>query len=168
AAAGARTIYSDLGFMLLGAVLEEVSGTSLDRFCHERIYKPLGLRSTSFVDLSLLRTRRLEPIAEMIAPTEHCPWRRRVLCGEVHDDNAYAMGGVAGHAGLFSSARDIDRIATVLRESYEGQSLFLPAPIVREFWKRDDTLGSSTWALGWDTPSTRDSLAGVELSRHAV
>jgi CubicO group peptidase (beta-lactamase class C family) len=78
------------------------------------------------------------------------------------------MGGVAGHAGLFSSARDIDRIATVLRESYEGQSLFLPAPIVREFWKRDDTLGSSTWALGWDTPSTRDSLAGVELSRHAV
>lgn len=168
AAAGARTLYSDLGFMLLGALLEEVSGTSLDRFCHERIYKPLGLRSTSFVDLSLLRTRRLEPIAEMIAPTEHCPWRRRVLCGEVHDDNAYAMGGVAGHAGLFSSARDIDRMATVLRECYEGQSLFLPAPIVREFWKRDDTLGSSTWALGWDTPATRDSLAGVELSRHAV
>ena len=168
AAAGARTIYSDLGFMLLGAVIEEVSGTSLDRFCHERIYKPLGLRSTSFVDLSLLRTRKLEPIAEMIAPTEHCPWRRRILCGEVHDDNAYAMGGVAGHAGLFSSARDVDRIATVLRESYEGQSLFLPAPVVREFWRRDDTVGSSTWALGWDTPSTRDSLAGVELSRHAV
>src|SRR4051812_25508435 len=126
AAPGAKTVYSDLGFMLLGAAIEEVSGMSLDRYCHEKIYKPLGLRTTSFIDLSLLRTRRLEPIAEMIAPTERCPWRKRVLCGEVHDDNAYAMGGVAGHAGLFSSAGEVDRIATLLRECYEGQSVFLP------------------------------------------
>ncbi len=168
AAPGARTVYSDLGFMLLGAAIEEVSGMSLDRYCHEKIYKPLGLRTTSFIDLSLLRTRRLEPIAEMIAPTERCPWRKRILCGEVHDDNAYAMGGVAGHAGLFSSAVEVDRIATLLRECYEGQSVFLPAAIVREFWRRDDTVGSSTWALGWDTPSPRDSTAGTELSRHAV
>jgi serine-type D-Ala-D-Ala carboxypeptidase len=168
AAAGARAVYSDLGFILLGAAIEEVNGMPLDRFCYERIYKPLGLRSTSFVDLSLLRTRRLEPIADMLAPTERCPWRKRILCGEVHDDNAFAMGGVAGHAGLFSSARDVDRIATVLRECYDGQSLFLPATVVREFWKRDDTVGSSTWALGWDTPSARDSTAGFELSRHAV
>jgi len=168
APAGARTQYSDLGFMLLGAVVEEVNGTSLDRYCFERIYKPLGLRATSYVDLSLLRTRRLEPIADMIAPTERCPWRKRVLCGEVHDDNAFAMGGVAGHAGLFSSARDIDRIATVLRECYDGQSLFLPAAIVREFWRRNDPVGSSTWALGWDTPSPQDSTAGSELSRHGV
>ena len=74
---------------------------TLDRFCHERIFRPLGLRTTGFVDLSLLRTRRLEPVTEMIAPTERCPWRKKILCGEVHDDNAYAMGGVAGHAGLF-------------------------------------------------------------------
>ncbi|TMA78749.1 MAG: beta-lactamase family protein [Deltaproteobacteria bacterium] len=168
AAAGAKTLYSDLGFMLLGAVVEEVNGTTLDRYCHERIYKPLGLRATSYVDLSLLRTRRLEPIADMIAPTERCPWRKRVLCGEVHDDNAFAMGGVAGHAGLFSSARDIDRIATVLRECYDGQSLFLPAAIVREFWRRNDPAGGSTWALGWDTPSQQDSTAGSELSRHSV
>jgi CubicO group peptidase (beta-lactamase class C family) len=168
APAGARAVYSDLGFMLLGAVIEEVSGMSLDRYCHQRIFKPLGLRSTSFVDLSVLRTRRLEPIAEMIAPTERCPWRKRILCGEVHDDNAFAMGGVAGHAGLFSSARDIDRIATVLRECYDGQSLFLPAAVVREFWRHDDGGGASTWALGWDTPSARDSTAGSELSRHAV
>ena len=168
AAAGARTVYSDLGFMLLGAVIEEVSGMSLDRYCYDKIYKPLGLRGTSFIDLSLLRTRRLEPIADMIAPTERCPWRKRILCGEVHDDNAYAMGGVAGHAGLFSSARDIDRILTTLRECYDAQSLFLPAAIVREFWRRDDTIGSSTWALGWDTPSPTDSTAGTEFSRHAV
>jgi len=168
APAGTRALYSDLGFMLLGAVIEEVSGMSLDRYCFDRIYKPLGLRSTSFVDLSVLRTRRLEPIADMIAPTERCPWRKRILCGEVHDDNAYAMGGVAGHAGLFSSAHDVDRIATVLRECYDGQSLFLPGAVVREFWHRDEAVSSSTWALGWDTPSPRDSTAGSEFSRHAV
>jgi CubicO group peptidase (beta-lactamase class C family) len=168
AAAGARTVYSDPGFILLGAAIEEVSGMTLDRYCHDKIYKPFGLRSTSYVDLSLLRTRRLEPIADMIAPTERCPWRKRVLCGEVHDDNAYAMGGVAGHAGLFSSVRDVDRMATVLRECHEGQSVFLPASVVREFWRRDATIGSSTWALGWDTPAPRDSLAGSELSRNSV
>jgi CubicO group peptidase (beta-lactamase class C family) len=165
---GARTIYSDLGFILLGAVIEQVSGLTFDRYCHEKIFRPLGLRSTSFVDLSSLRTRRLELIPEMIAPTERCPWRKRVLCGEVHDDNAYAMGGVAGHAGLFSCARDVDRIATTLRESYEGQNVFLPPSVVREFWRRDDTVGSSTWALGWDTPSPKDSLAGSVISRNAV
>jgi serine-type D-Ala-D-Ala carboxypeptidase len=168
APAGARTLYSDLGFMLLGAAIEQVSGLSLDRYCHEKIFKPLGLRSTSFVDLSVLRTRRLEPIADMIAPTERCPWRRRVLCGEVHDDNAYAMGGVAGHSGLFSCARDVDRIATTLRESCLGQNVFLPSSIVSEFWRRDDPIGSSTWALGWDTPSLKNSTAGTELSRNAV
>ena len=168
APAGARTLYSDLGFILLGAAIEQVSGLTLDRYCHEKIFKPLGLRSTSFVDLSVLRTRKLEPIAEMIAPTERCPWRKRVLCGEVHDDNAYAMGGVAGHAGLFSCARDIDRMATTLRESCLGQNVFLPSSIVSEFWRRDDPIGSSTWALGWDTPSLKSSTAGTELSRNAV
>lgn len=168
APAGARTLYSDLGFMLLGATIEQVSGLSLDRYCHQKIFRPLGLRSTSFIDLSVLRTRRLEPISEMIAPTERCPWRGRVLCGEVHDDNAYAMGGVAGHAGLFSCARDIDRLATTLRESWLGRNVFLPSSIVSEFWRRNDSVGSSTWALGWDTPSLENSTAGNELSRNAV
>src|SRR5439155_24390310 len=95
---GAKSVYSDLGFMLLGALIELVTSQSLDRFCQERIFRPLGLRSTAFVDLSAVRTKRLTPVSEMIAPTERCPWRGRVLSGEVHDENAYAMGGVAGHA----------------------------------------------------------------------
>ena len=103
--AGQQSLYSDLGFMVLGEIVETVSGTTLDRFCQERIFNPLGLSSTSFIDLTRLRTRRIQPVEEMIAPTEDCPWRKKVLCGEVHDDNAYAVGGVAGHAGLFSSAR---------------------------------------------------------------
>ena len=168
AAAGARTVYSDLGFILLGAALEEVSGMSLDRFCYDKIYKPLGLRATSFIDLSVLRTRRLEPIAEMIAPTERCPWRKRVLCGEVHDDNAYAMGGVAGHAGLFGSASDVHALVVRLRACWRGEDDFLPRELVRELWTRDPSVAGSTWGLGWDTPSPEGSSAGRRVSANAV
>ncbi len=165
---GTRAVYSDLGFILLGEVIEEISGMSLDRFCHQRIYRPLGLRSVAFVDLWLLRSRKLEPIAEMIAPTERCPWRKKVLCGEVHDDNSYAMGGVTGHAGLFGSARDLDTLVCRLRQCYRGTNEWLPRDLLREFWTRDASVPESTWALGWDTPSAHDSSAGALFNRHAV
>jgi len=165
---GTRVLYSDLGFMLLGAAVEEVSGMALDRYCHERIFRPLGLRTTGFVDLSLLRTRRLEPVTEMIAPTEHCPWRKKVLCGEVHDDNAYAMGGISGHAGMFASAKDLDMLLCRLKECYDHGAVFIPQRIVREFWTRDHTVPDSTWCLGWDTPSTTGSSAGSHFSPHSV
>ncbi|HXF75967.1 MAG TPA: serine hydrolase domain-containing protein, partial [Methylomirabilota bacterium] len=77
---GAEIAYSDLGFILLGEAIEILTGHNLDRFCQERIFKPLGLRSTGFVDLSQLRARRLQPVEDMIAPTENCPWRKRILC----------------------------------------------------------------------------------------
>lgn len=165
---GVRAVYSDLGFMLLGAVVETISGKTLDRFCRDRIFKPLQLRSTSFIDLTMVRARRIEPVTDMIAPTERCPWRGRVLCGAVHDDNAYAMGGVAGHAGLFGSARDIDRLLVELRACWLGESAFLPARILREFWKVDGTVPGSTWALGWDTPAPTQSMAGVRFSKNTV
>jgi len=168
AAPGQRALYSDLGFILLGAVIEEISGVSLDRFCRDRIFRPLGLRSTAFVDLSLVRTRQLTPIKEMIAPTERCPWRKRILCGEVHDDNAYAMGGVSGHAGLFSSARDVDTLLGHLEHCYVGTDHFVAPEILREFWQRDPTVPDSTWALGWDTPSPEGSAAGSLFSPHTV
>jgi CubicO group peptidase (beta-lactamase class C family) len=165
---GTRTLYSDLGFMLLGAVVEEIAGMALDRFCQSRLFRPLGLRATAFVDLSLLRTHRLEPATEIIAPTEHCRWRKRVLCGVVHDDNAYAMGGVSGHAGLFSSARDLDTILCHLRDSYRNVSQMIPQRIIREFWSRDPTVPESTWCLGWDSPSPVGSSAGTRFSPHTV
>ena len=165
---GAQSLYSDLGFMLLGEVVEEVTGWSLDRYCQDKVYKPMGLRCTSFVDLTLLRARRLQPVHEMIAPTEQCPWRKKVLCGEVHDDNAYAMGGVAGHAGLFSSARDIHLLLTRLKRCYRDQDPFLPAPVVKEFLSRDPTVRASNFALGWDTPSAEDSSSGSYFSPNSV
>jgi CubicO group peptidase (beta-lactamase class C family) len=165
---GELSLYSDLGFMLLGELIELITRMPLDRFCQERIFRPLGLRSTAFIDISLLRRGKLAPIPTAIAPTERCPWRRRILCGEVHDDNAYAMGGVAGHAGLFANAAEVDSLASRLRGCYRGEDDFVPSEIVREFWTRDPTVADSTWALGWDTPSPVGSSAGSRIARHAV
>lgn len=165
---GTKTIYSDLNFMLLGEVVEQVSGVSLDRFCREKIYRPLGLRSTDFIDISMVRTRRLEPVPEMFAPTEVCPSRKRLLVGEVDDENAYAMGGVAGHAGLFAPVKEADLIVRELIACSEGRSDLVPQKIVRDFWTRDKTVSGSTWALGWDTPSPQYSSSGRHFSPAAV
>jgi CubicO group peptidase (beta-lactamase class C family) len=168
APAGTKSVYSDLGFMLLGALVEMTSGMSLDRFCQERIFRPLGLRATSFIDLTMVRSRRIQPITDMIAPTERCPWRKRVLCGEVHDDNAYAMGGVAGHAGLFASARDVDTLLCRLEACWAGTDELVPQALLREFWTRDRAAANSTWTLGWDTPSPSGSQAGSRFSPTTV
>jgi len=165
---GTRTVYSDLGFMLLGALVEDLSGESLDRFCQRRIFHPLGLQATAFVDLAALRSRHLEPVTEMIAPTERCPWRKKLLWGEVHDDNAYAMGGVSGHAGLFSSVRDLDRLLCHLKACHAAAGGSIPQAIMREFWSRDRTVPGSTWCLGWDSPSPEKSSAGQHFSPHSV
>jgi CubicO group peptidase (beta-lactamase class C family) len=163
-----RVIYSDLNFILLGETIERIAGTGLNRICREKIYRPLKLNSTDFIDISMVRSRRLEPVAEMFAATEICPSRKRLLVGEVHDDNAFAMGGVAGHAGLFAPARDVDRIAAELIASWAGRSEFIPQPVMQEFWRRDTSVPGSTWALGWDTPSPQHSSSGRHFSPEAV
>ena len=168
AASATTTIYSDLNFMLLGEVIEQIGGVALDRFCREKIYRPLGLRTTDFIDISMVRTRRLEPVPEMFAPTEVCPSRKRLLVGEVDDENAYAMGGVSGHAGLFAPVREVDRIVRELLASYDGRSQFVPQKILHEFWTRDATVEGATWALGWDTPSAEYSSSGRRFSPAAV
>jgi len=157
---GTASVYSDLNFILLGEVVENATARSLDRFCRERIYRSLGLREMDFIDLELMRTRRLEPMRERFAATELCPLRKRILIGEVHDLNAYVMGGVAGHAGLFAPVRDVGKLAAELVACYHGRSSFLPAKVVAEFWRRQDIVKGSTWALGWDTPSPANSSAG--------
>jgi len=165
---GSQSLYSDLGFMILGEAVEMLTGNTLDRFCQEKIFKPLGMRATGFVDLTQLRTRRLQPITDMIAPTENCPWRKKILCGEVHDDNAYVMGGVAGHAGLFSSARDIHAFLVRLDQCRLGKDDFLPQPLIEEFLTKDPTIAQSSFALGWDTPTPGQSSSGSLFSPRSV
>ena len=163
-----KALYSDLNFILLGEAVEQVSGVALNRYCRDKIFRALGLRATDFIDISLVRTRRLEPVPEMFAPTSMCPLRKRLLVGEVDDENAFAMGGVAGHAGLFAPVREVDRIAHELLRCYAGRSEFIPQKIVREFWNRDKTVQGSTWALGWDSPSAEYSSSGHRFSPAAV
>jgi CubicO group peptidase (beta-lactamase class C family) len=165
---GTKAIYSDLGFMLLGQVVETITRQTLDRFLQSRIYGPLGLRALSFIDLTQMRARRIEPVSDMIAATARCPWRKRVLCGEVDDDNAYAMGGVAGHAGLFGSARDVDALATILEKAGRGEHDLLPRELVEQMWTIDPAVPGSTRTLGWDTPSPRSSSAGTRMSERTV
>ncbi|MGH7948094.1 MAG: serine hydrolase domain-containing protein [Candidatus Binataceae bacterium] len=165
---GTKANYSDLNFILLGEAIEQVSGYSLNRFCRDKIFRPLALRSTDFIDISHTRSRHLEPVADMFAPTEICAWRQRLLIGEVDDENAFAMGGVAGHAGLFAPVREVDLIARELLGCYAGKSELVPQRIVREFWTRDRAVAGSTWALGWDTPSAENSSAGRHFSPGAV
>jgi len=106
---------------------------------------------------------------EEFAATEDCPWRKRVLQGEVHDDNAWTLGGYSGHAGLFSTAEDIYVMANMLREHYLGKRKdFLRPETVREFFRRQDVVKGSDWALGWDTRSLEGSSAGKYFSRDSV
>ncbi len=165
---GTRSLYSDLGFLLLGELIELLTHAALDRYCHDRIFRPFGLQATGFVDLSRLRVRKLEPVVDMIAPTERCPWRQRTMCGQVHDDNAWAMGGVAGHAGLFANATDVHTIVARLRACWRGEDDFVPQAMMREMWTKDPYVPGTTWALGWDTPTPGTSSAGSRVSANAV
>lgn len=150
---GGKRIYSDLGFILLGFILEKVSGTSLDKIFEKKIGKSLGLKRSFFNPLQV-------PISSQeIAATGSCPWRGKTLRGEVHDDNAYVLGGVAGHAGLFSSAKDLEKfIHWFLGVSQgKGQGLSLNT------WQRFVGVKIQP-KLGWDTVSRPKSQAGQFFS----
>ena len=170
---GAAAVYGDLDFIVLGAVVEAVSGQSFDVFCQQRILDPLGLGDTRFH--SQLRVGGDDAPAAIphdrlrqIAASESCPWRDRILWGEVHDPNAAAMGGVAGHAGLFSTADDVMKFAKVWLDVWHGRSDLLPQDAVREFSKRQDAPVGSDWALGWDTPTVGQSSSGTHFSETSI
>jgi beta-glucosidase-like glycosyl hydrolase/CubicO group peptidase (beta-lactamase class C family) len=149
---GDSTIYSDLGSMTLGFLVEAVSGEPLDDFARERLFEPLGMRETTFTPPASLLPR--------IAPTEVDTFAGRGhVRGIVHDENAWAMGGVAGQAGVFSTARDLARFA----EAMLNPRVLDPALVAR-FVRRADP--ASSRALGWDTPS-EGSSAGRFLSERA-
>jgi CubicO group peptidase (beta-lactamase class C family) len=164
---GARTVYSDLGAIVLGEVIERVYGDKLDRLAERRIFGPLGMRDTRF--------RPPESWLPRIAATEYdTAWRKRIVRGEVHDEKAAWLGGVAGHAGLFGSARDLLTFGewllwTVGRQDGKTAGNDLPSyrltvlpSVAREFVKRQQLVRGSSRALGWDTPNPGSS-AGTRL-----
>ncbi len=141
---GTRAEYSDIGFIVLGAALERIAHESLDAFCQREVFGPLAMTSTYFNPPASAR-RKIPPTAE------DGSFRQRMLQGEVQDENAFVLGGVAGHAGLFSSAEDMVRFAHTM--------LHRGSPIVRSetvaiFTRRELAPAGTSRALGWDTPST--------------
>ncbi len=164
---GTETVYSDIGIMTLGWVIEAVANRPLDVFLRERVFEPLGMLETRYNPPASLKPR--------IAATElDTLWRHELVWGRVHDENADAMGGVAGHAGLFSTAVDLSVFASMMLNGgvapacTPGEPGGVPCPVrrprevrlldpdvVAAFIRRyDDT---SSRALGWDTPSERSS-----------
>ena len=162
---GKGTLYSDLGFMMLEWVVEEIAGMKLPQFLRKHFYDPLGLNKTSFYEHGV-------PFRfgeDQFAATEDCPWRKKVLKGSVHDENAYALGGYSGHAGLFGNAREVYTLISLLREHYRGEREdYLRPETVRAFFTRQDLVKGSTWALGWDTPSPENSSSGRHFSKRSV
>jgi serine-type D-Ala-D-Ala carboxypeptidase len=159
---GIREEYSDLGFMMLQWLVEGLSGLPLDRYVTQNIYRRLAGDMPFFVGRGGPAKRR-----GRFAATELCPWRGRLLKGQVHDDNAYAMGGVGGHAGLFSTAGAVFHVVQALLDVDAGRrrhGLF-GKDCIQTFLKRQ-SLGR--FALGFDTPSPEGSSAGRFFSRQSV
>ena len=147
-------VYSDLGADVMGWVIEEIAGQGLDTFLEERVFTPLGMNDTFFRPEQAVRSR--------IAPTEVSPPRGYPIRGEVHDENAWALGGVAGHAGLFASAADLSIYAQMMLNKGEYQGVRIVSDSVIERFTRRT---AGTRALGWDTPDGEgEGTSGMYLS----
>jgi CubicO group peptidase (beta-lactamase class C family) len=161
---GEQSLYSDLGFILLGCAVERASGLSLDEYFCEAVAQPLGVNALFFNRTGAATSQsRLSRPDVMIAPTEWDDWRQRMLKGDVHDENTAAMGGVAGHAGLFGTAESVLAVSGAWLAGYHGDRSILDRQLVQEFTTKQSYPRQSSWALGWDTP-TAPSSSGTHFS----
>lgn len=158
APAGGRFIYTDVGYMVLGELVHRVSGVPLAAFCQQNIFAPLGMTETGFLPSESLRQRS--------AATEQR--EGRWMCGEVHDPRAYLLGGVAGHAGLFSTAEDLAIYGQMVIQNgqYAGTQI-LPADVVAQM-TTPHRVSSGMRGLGWDMRTGYSSNRGDRLSPRAV
>jgi CubicO group peptidase (beta-lactamase class C family) len=160
AAPGARMAYSDVGAMALTQIVEHVMHERIDTYLNIHLMRPLGMRDTRYRPPASWRSR--------IAPTERdTTYRHRLVHGEVHDENAWSMGGISGHAGLFSTGPDLAKFAQLMLRTLRGESSSrLVDSATVELFTRVQQPGFSSRALGWDTPS-ENSSAGTRLSPRA-
>ena len=153
---GSKYVYSDLGMITLQQIIERISGKSLDKFLDENLFTPLGMNSTMYNPPPELKDNCM--------PTEFDDfWRMRQLQGEVHDERAYMLNGVAGHAGLFSTANDLAKFLQMILQkgNYQGRQYINPETIELFTKKQSD---QSSRGLGWDTKSPEGSSAGKYFS----
>ena len=155
---GTKTVYSDLGIILMGKIVEKLSGQTLEVFCREQIFTPLKMSETFYNPPPQFLAR--------IPPTEFDSWRGRMVHGQVHDENAFALGGVSGHAGLFSTARDLAAFLFMLLNNgaYDGGRLLKPETIAL-FTSRQNVVSGSSRGLGWDTADGKNSAGSIMSPR---
>jgi serine-type D-Ala-D-Ala carboxypeptidase len=158
-----RVVYSDPGFMALGLGLEVALGERLPALFEARVAAPLGLRDTFFIDALDPATTAARAAGRVFAPTRR-DGARGLRQGTVDDDNAWALGGAAGHAGLFSTALDVAAVGQAWLDALDGRPSVVPVEAARRFAIRD-TAPSSSRALGWDTRSPEGSTLGEWLGR---
>jgi CubicO group peptidase (beta-lactamase class C family) len=163
---GAQRVYSDVGMILLGALLEDVTGSRLDDLLNTRVFAPLAMRETGFNPLTAHGELGSFTLAQ-IAPTERDTYVRKALVhGVVHDLNAWALDGVAGHAGLFSSARDMAVYGMSILDAAQGRETpIFPAGSFAA-WLRRERVGGRP--LGWDVPNGQRSSAGIYFSKASI
>jgi len=162
-----QSCYSDLGYMLLGFILEEIKGATLDViWSHLSASFYLGQELIYPAKVSVQQRSVNIPVVS----TGWCHWRKRQLKGEVHDENCFAMGGIASHAGLFGTAQAVAGWLIELFRIWRGEASTLPISkqVIRQFWERQKEIPNSTWALGFDTPSSQNSTSGRFFSQTSV
>ena len=161
---GARCVYSDLGFILLGEILERIVKQEWAAFIHVVVWARLDAQGLFYMSEGG-PTSGLLVDARRFAATEQDDWRGRMIRGEVHDENAAVMGGVSAHAGLFGTAVSVARAVSPWLAAVRGESSPIPASLAKEFVRKQGIDPQGSWALGWDTPST--GLAGTPSSSGA-
>ena len=164
---GTRAEYSDIGFIILGVALERIAGEPLDTFCRREIFGPLAMSNTTF-NLPREQRNKIPPTADErevdASPAKpRSTFRKRIIQGEVQDENAFVLGGVAGHAGLFSTAEDLARFAHTM---LSGGSPILRPETIALFTRRDGIPVGTSRALGWDKPSV-PSQSGTHFGPHS-
>jgi CubicO group peptidase (beta-lactamase class C family) len=165
---GTQTLYSDVGFIVLGWIVESIVAKPLDVFLEREIYKPLGVADDLFfIRHDDFKTPRKLGRRQVVA-TQDCPVRKKRIVAEVHDPKAWLLGGVAGHAGLFGTVEAVWRLVEMLRLCYRGDEQFFHPGTVRKFFTRSGRLKGTTRTLAWDTPSAKGTLAGDRASKGSV
>jgi serine-type D-Ala-D-Ala carboxypeptidase len=150
---GGRCVYSDLGFILLGEVLERIVKQEWAAFIDGVVFPRLGAGDLFYMGESG-PTGEISLTGRRFAATEQDDWRGRIVRGEVHDENAAVMGGVSAHAGLFGTAVAVARAVSPWLAAVRGETSPIPASVAREFVRKQGIDPQGSWALGWDTPST--------------
>lgn len=164
-APGSVQEYSDLGFMILSWLIEAISGQPLDQYVMQNIYAPLDIGRLFYIPLHV-KDQIMARYGHQIAATQKCPWREKLLTGEVDDDNAWAVGGVDGHAGLFGDALSVHAMCCEILNALRGRpTRFLQPHVIKEMTRHK---GGFDMVAGFDTPSKKNSSAGNLFSKASV